>query len=327
MKKHYSLQIMMFLLFCPIGISLAQETATIKKQPSGITIDGVGDETAWANAQSYEITNFLGNTPDDEYDFSASFKVAWNDTALMYLVETKDFDIIPLDTWYTDGLELYFQFGSGTVVPPDIGGDRENGFFQVAIRLNNKPATGGYAPDSTRNHAVTVISDTEDSWVTEGYAAWSQFNNESGNAIVPTNGYTFRFDVNVQDNEDIVEGSEAANLIRGYWSSETHLWNGDFSKAGIVSLSDEVLDDTPTHVEIKTGLSPFLYPNPANEIVTVSGDVNEITIYDVLGKKVLDIPSLTSKRVSLSTLQRGIYIVNFKNNGRYISSQKITKMK
>ena len=328
MKNIYILSGILILLFCLHGQMSAQETATIKKQPSGITIDGVGDETAWANAASYQITKFLGSTPLDEFDFSASFKLAWNDTALLYLVEANDFDIVPLDAWYADGFELYFKFGSGTATDPNIGGDRPNGFFQVAVRLTNEPATGGYFPDSTRNHAVTVINDNEDGWTTEGYAAWGQFNNESGNPIVPANGYTFRFDMNVQDNENIAEGEENANLTRGYWSSDAHLWDGDFSTSGIVSLSNEVLDPTATGTGKTASESFSVYPNPVKDNMVISGiNVSGINVYDICGKLVLSKRKINARNISLESLQEGLYIIKFyKNDGDFIGLKKILKI-
>ncbi len=328
MKNNYILTGIIISLFCFQGQLSAQKTATIKKQPMGITIDGVGDETAWANAASYQITNFLGSTPEDEFDFSASFKLAWNDTALLYLVEANDFDIVPLDAWYADGFELYFKFGSGTATDPNIGDDRPNGFFQVAIRLTNEPATGGYMPDSTRNHAVTVIKDSEDGWTTEGYAAWGQFNNESGNAIVPANGFTFRFDMNGQDNENIVDGEESANLTRGYWSSETHLWDGDFSTSGIVSLSNEVLDPSATGIGKTASESFSVFPNPVKNNMIITGTkVSGINVYDICGKMVLSKRKINSGNISLELLQEGLYIIKFFNNhGDYIGLKKVLKV-
>ncbi|MFP4367829.1 MAG: T9SS type A sorting domain-containing protein [Bacteroidales bacterium] len=318
MRKIYSLGISLILIFFMQLSVFAQKSITIEKQPAGINIDGVGDEAAWANAESNAITSILGGTPQDEFDFSASFELAWNDTALIYLVEANDFDIVPEDAWNADGFEMYFKFGSGTVTPPNIGDDRENGVFQVAVRLNNKPATGGYLPDSTRNHAVTVINEAQDGWVTEGYAAWGQFNNESGNSIIPGNGYTFRFDINVQDNDP------DEDLVRGYWSSQSHLWDGDFSTSGVATLSSTVLDPQTSLIKTVSN-KDLIYPNPVEDIITVSSSVNRITIYNVVGKKVFDADNSSGSKISLKPLQSGIYIVNFFNNENYLGSQKIIK--
>lgn len=321
MQKIYIFKSLIILLLCSYGHVSAQQTATIKKQ-LGITIDGVGDETAWENAESHLITNYLSGTVDDEFDFSASFKLAWNDTALFYLVEANDFDIIPADAWNADGFEMYFKFGNGTAIPPNIGGDRENGIFQVAVRLTNEPATGGYMPDSTRNDAVTIINTNEDGWVTEGYAAWGQFNNENGDPIVPSESYTFRFDMNVQDNDP------DQDLVRGYWSSNAHLWDQDisFATAGVVTLSSDILDPQ-VGVRKNVAESISVFPNPVKDVMNISGKVNSISVYDVVGKKVLSESNLDKGQVSLKSLQEGVYIVNFFNNGDYMGSQKIFKIK
>ena len=329
MKKNYSFVTLLLFIFCMNGYIYAQNSAIIKKQPAGIAIDGVGDETTWANAEELFITNYLNTQPIDQFDFSSSFKLAWNDTALFFLVMTSDFDIVPGNDWFQDRIELYFKFGSGEVTPPNIGEDQENGVFQVGYRLDNQTVTGGYMPDSTRNHAVTVINDNQDGYVTEGYAAWGQFNNESGNAIIPTNGYTFRFDVNVQDNEDIVEGEEAENLTRAYWSSTSHLWDGDFSTSGVATLSDDVLDPSVVTGLNNSGHSGKLVisPNPVKDIMTISDKVSNILIYNILGsEEVMVMNNVDSGKVSLKSLQEGIYIIRFFNKGDYLGSEKIIKI-
>lgn len=306
----------------------AQETATVKMQPMGITLDGVGDETAWANADELVITNYLNATPDDDFDFSASFKLAWNDTALFYLVEANDFDIYPNDHWACDGFEMYFQFGNGAATDPNIGDDRENGFFQVPVRLTNEPATGGYQPDATKNGAVTVINAAEDGWVTEGYAAWSQFNDENGDPITAADGLEFKFDMNVQDNDEDPDGGNYPNfgqVTRGYWSSDVHLWEGyEFTNAGVVTLSDEVLDPSAVVSVEKLNNSLFsVYPNPVQDILKIRGEVSSVKIYNILGEKILSQQMTTNNTISVRNLVDGVYFVNMYNNDELLSTSKI----
>ncbi len=322
MKKIYTLFMLCFAMFA-FGNLMAQETITIKKQPMGITIDGVGDETAWANATAHQVTNYLGKTPDDEYDFSSEFKMAWNDTALFFLVSTNDFDIYPVDSWWADGMEFYFQFGDGEATGTDIFDDRPNGFFQVPVRLNNSPATGGYFPDSTRNHAVTIIDEDEGKWVTEGYMAWGQFNDNNEDPITPEADHSFKFDVNVGDN-DIGEGSGANN---NYWSSTIHLWTGDFSEAGVATLSDEVLDpDWNVSVEELDKKNTFrVYPNPAVNELKVQGDVDAVRIYSVVGKEFYNSLLSGNKRVDISNLNQGLYFISLYKDTKLVSTRKFIK--
>jgi hypothetical protein len=319
MKNMYKILMTLAVLIFMSGGLFAQESITIKKQPMGITIDGVGDETAWENATAYEVKNFLGDAPDDEFDFSATFKVAWNDTALFFLVSANDFDIYPVDNWWADGMEFYFQFGDGEATGDNIFDDRPNGFFQVAVRLNNEPATGGYFPDSTQNDAVTVIDEGAGAWITEGYMAWGQFNDNNEDPITPAADYTFKFDVNVGDN-DIGEGSGANN---NYWSSTTHLWTGDYSTAGIATLSDEVLDpDAVVGIDKIMQASFDIYPNPASSVLYFEENVDAVRIYSIVGKNVLSKSLQNTNSVIVSELSRGIYFINFYSDNEYIGTRK-----
>ena len=321
MKKCYLFSTLFALMLFASGLN-AQETITIKKQPMGITIDGIADETTWENADAYEITNYLGDDPEDAFDFSSSFKVAWNDTALFFLVSTTDFDIYPVDKWWADGIEFYIQFGDygDQATGDNIFDDRPNGFFQVPFRLNNSPATGSYFPDSTRNHAVTIIDEDAGTWITEGYMAWGQFNDNNEDPIAPAADYTFKFDVNVGDN-DIGEGSGANN---NYWSSSKHLWPGDYSEAGIATLSDEVLDPGAV-VGINNAAWQNAYrvfPNPVVSEMNIMGDVDHVTIYSVIGKEVLK-RNVFDNKIDVSALDNGLYFVNLYKNDQLITTRKV----
>ena len=319
MKNMYKIMMTLAVLIFMSGGLFAQESITIKKQPMGITIDGVGDETTWENAEAYEVKNFLGDAPEDEFDFSATFKMAWNDTALFFLVSANDFDIYPVDNWWADGMEFYFQFGDGEATGDDIYDDRSNGFFQVAVRLNNQPATGGYYPDSTQNDAVTVIDEGAGTWITEGYMAWAQFNDNNEDPINPAADYSFKFDVNVGDN-DIGEGSGANN---NYWSSTTHLWSGDYSTAGIATLSDEVLDpDAVVGIQNIRQASFDIYPNPASSVLYFEENVDAVRIYSIVGKNVLTKYLQNTNSVNVSELSKGIYFINFYSDNEYLGIRK-----
>jgi hypothetical protein len=68
-----------------------------------------------------------------------------------------------------------------------------------------------------------------------------------------------------------------------------------------------------------------IYPNPANEELTISGDLtgNEnISITDLSGKKVLF--SLSDNKINISKLNAGIYFLNIEKDGQ-VSQEKFVK--
>ena len=74
------------------------------------------------------------------------------------------------------------------------------------------------------------------------------------------------------------------------------------------------------------GLS--VYPNPASGdriyITTKYNDDKEITIYDVLGKKVLQ-TILSSKELNISSLTSGVYIIQIKEDDSIATRKLIVK--
>ena len=66
-----------------------------------------------------------------------------------------------------------------------------------------------------------------------------------------------------------------------------------------------------------------IYPNPAEDKITFSGaSVNEVSIYDLTGKLVLNAANILDNEISVNKLQTGIYQVILKTNNR-VSTQKL----
>lgn len=85
-----------------------------------------------------------------------------------------------------------------------------------------------------------------------------------------------------------------------------------FLAFGLLSMSTFAQDSKQLSNNID-GLS--FYPNPVNSgkiyVTSKSGQDKEITIFDVLGKKVLQ-TTLTTKELNISMLSAGVYIIRFK---------------
>jgi hypothetical protein len=78
-----------------------------------------------------------------------------------------------------------------------------------------------------------------------------------------------------------------------------------------VSNIIEINDNTTGVIESET-ISAKIYPNPANNILNVSGiSLGRITIYDVVGKVVFSEP--ISNRVDISEIPTGVYTVEIAN--------------
>lgn len=70
------------------------------------------------------------------------------------------------------------------------------------------------------------------------------------------------------------------------------------------------------------------YPNPVSSgkiyITSKSGEDKEVTIFDVLGKKVLQ-AALTSKELNIGNLSPGVYIIKIKESDATATRKLIVK--
>ncbi|MCG0016112.1 T9SS type A sorting domain-containing protein [Winogradskyella immobilis] len=95
------------------------------------------------------------------------------------------------------------------------------------------------------------------------------------------------------------------------------------------SLLNHIGGPNPTQNTLSTqdltllGLS--IYPNPADDFITVESnniEISSINIYDVLGKNVLSQKELTNNRVDVSDLNEGVYFMKI-DAGNTSATQKI----
>ena len=70
-----------------------------------------------------------------------------------------------------------------------------------------------------------------------------------------------------------------------------------------------------------------MYPNPANDVLTLStqNTVNTVEIFNVLGKKVITMQvENTSAEINVSNLNAGIYLIRYQINNS-TSTKKFVK--
>ena len=120
--------------------------------------------------------------------------------------------------------------------------------------------------------------------------------------------------VEIEFDQKVFDGFEAQDFQIVFSASDL-LPNGHIVEAGIdmfriteggTTANEEVPD-------ISGDIS--LYPNPVSDILFFSYeidlDIREIFVFDILGRSIMDVDK-TSKRLDLSGLQEGIYIIEFR---------------
>jgi uncharacterized repeat protein (TIGR01451 family) len=116
--------------------------------------------------------------------------------------------------------------------------------------------------------------------------------------------------------------SENANLPEGSIIENTAYIYFDFNPAIITNTTYNINHLPLGLTESKTELIG-LYPNPAQDKIQFSGaTVNQVLIYDLAGKVVLESNNILNNEVSLNHIQTGIYQVVLKTENS-ISNQKL----
>lgn len=96
----------------------------------------------------------------------------------------------------------------------------------------------------------------------------------------------------------------------------------DFNPA-IVTNTTYNINELPLGLNESKSEWVNLYPNPAEDKIKFNGaSVNEISIYDLTGKLVLNVSNIPDNEVSLNNLQTGIYQVILKTKNT-LSTQKL----
>lgn len=83
-----------------------------------------------------------------------------------------------------------------------------------------------------------------------------------------------------------------------------------------VSIISKELGVDPTKANtIKTVATGF-YPNPANDHITISGDVTEITIFNLMGEQVI---KTSARSINIGSLANGIYQIQMKTDAGIVT--------
>lgn len=119
-------------------------------------------------------------------------------------------------------------------------------------------------------------------------------------------------------------------IIDGEPSWDNGEWTGDPNRMVTTDSTVTMVEDvwgTTGIFDVKAEFAYSMYPNPANDILTVANtaDVSQVDIYDVTGKMVMTV-NVASENVTLnvSNLNTGMYIINVTNE-KGVQTSKFVK--
>ena len=106
---------------------------------------------------------------------------------------------------------------------------------------------------------------------------------------------------------------------------EGKIWYANHLFHKVVKIEPSTILVGDNEIELET--NTFIFPNPATNYFNIDrsnfSDGNiQLSISDISGKEVLQIPNLTKRTVDISHLSSGLYFVNI-DNGKYKTSKKL----
>ncbi|TLX70325.1 glycosyl hydrolase family protein [Labilibacter sediminis] len=97
--------------------------------------------------------------------------------------------------------------------------------------------------------------------------------------------------------------------------------NGENNSDAVIAYIDDFIYDRPTSYEEISFGEHIIAPNPTSGLITISGVVDEVVVYDLMGKKVLHGYENT---LDMQLLPKGIYLLKIMANGVF-STTKVFK--
>lgn len=159
------------------------------------------------------------------------------------------------------------------------------------------------------------------------------------NVVIPATSGLFTIDfLGGTGSLAFTEGNQYTFVIDNTPFYRLDIANGDLYSGGQLLLAGFFLSSYDWWFILNTstsnplGLNEYhaknyiLYPNPANDYIEISGLMqNEtISIYSLLGSKVLEQTFKINERINIQNLTNGIYFIKFKNGNtlRFVKSGK-----
>lgn len=203
--------------------------------------------------------------------------------------------------------------------PMDIDGD---GYFDVVgknaanqVKWFSNNGSGVMTYQATLATIPNLISldsiDYNNDGLEDIYASYANHISVFANNV----NHNFNTEVNVYQNNSLIMGQVAIANIDNQGGLD-YAWSGGNNTLAF-HLNQSALATNDTN------RSPLvLYPNPTSGILNASTQMEEISVYNLIGEKLMKSTNLNT--IDLSNLANGIYLLNAENKGEN-SIQKIVK--
>ncbi|WP_274476413.1 T9SS type A sorting domain-containing protein [Mangrovimonas aestuarii] len=246
--------------------------------------------TTWSADTTVTLAN--SNNPNNTYNFYSLV----NGAEVVAQPATADWDFV-----FTKYISDYY--GDGSLYWPVTGVLHSD---QVSVAQNEETSGMPTVPSLTYSEEINTIG-----WDWKSYVS-STFN------VDPTQAYYIKYEDN--------------SVYRMYFV------DFDGSSTGGVSFTFENVTTTLGIEDVTENITFGMYPNPSldkqvnlvYDVNTLESDKNKVAIYDITGAEVFrtqlsNNSGFYSKRLNLSNLQSGVYMVHFTSGNASITKKLVLK--
>lgn len=318
MKKRI---LLLFVALCSLMVNAQDSIIKVPKVAAPITIDGEID-AAWSTAASFDVSKWGSGKPvPDASDFSASFKLLWDDDYLYFIGIIVDDQLIDAATytdlgttdWEVDNFEIYWSPGNSKL--PD-----QTEMTQIRLAYANAgsddPAPGIYSEGgfTLPEFVVAAKKTTDNGYIYEASFDLAVSADAAGRDPFQVND-TIGFNAVACDNDGDVNRENIGGIITGFKYNQAD------------TLLRLVLSEITSSIS-QTGKNSLVrvYPNPTSEKINISNvaNVKSIELINLNGQVVLKAQNPTAA-LSVSTLQRGLYQVKIVTNNGTINQKIVVR--
>ena len=198
-----------------------------------------------------------------------------------------------------NGTELWVSDGtnSGTTLVKDIRTGSRNASLTELVSFGDKVLFGG-----------GEFNSANELWVTDG--------TEEGTVLFQ------------EINPSIEQYNSGSNPQNFFVFNDTLLFSADDGTLGneLFMLQENALSVTNNQSNLLSKVT--IYPNPTSSILNIKVDdqeINEVKIYNLLGKEVVKVPSKLEeiKSIDIAELLKGIYVIQIKTNSNTFTKKII----
>ena len=348
-----------FIIFtCLLVLTSAKTDATdyiAYKTATAPTIDGVGIESCWSNAQWAYINQPIDNQSlPDSTDFYGRYKIVWTSSRLYILMEITDEKLVdnrinPREFYWEDDCTEFFidedhipeehecnadafnAFAYHIAAVPRDKNNYENGSIvsfdssdavHHVIDLGNDCNTGNAL--NLDDHVITKISKNANTYTWElEFKIFSKNYVQNSNSNVPvtlTANKTMGFAIAYCDDDN----GRRENMIGTVANHNDYSGKYPFyrftNEYETLTLKDSVLTSS-SMIDMNIKLPVIISTNPSKdnlniEITNKSSQLVQINVIDLLGHTMISRKvEEHSSNINISNLKPGLYIVNVYDSG------------